>query len=311
MDPFAALSAAAAIAQLVQLSVGLVSNAYDTYTSVSGLPAEDEQLDFVMGELSKMSSAILSAKPAFQQNDAEKALARIAVKCRALADRLLTMLERIKAKDPQSFRKSAVAALRSWWSEKEKKQLKAQADECRELLQTQLAIMMGSDTIRALENLAKTGQANHSDLESLHKHIGALRQGVTVTNIGAEAEAKLVNLLRISDSALDSIASHRILNSISFPAMHRRYGLIGKAYSKTFEWIFEEEPQKDQKALRGRMLFREWLNSRNGIFHIAGKPGAGKSTLMKSICKHKQTEQLLESWAGGRKLVWADLDRAH
>lgn len=303
MDPFSALSAAAAIAQFVHMSVGLVSSAYDVYTSVSGLPAEDEQLEFVMSELSKMSDAILSAKPAIQQNDAEKALARIADKCHTLAGQLLVMLERIKVNDPRSIRKSAAAALRNWWSEKEKKQLKAQADECRELLQVQLAVVMGSDTIKALKKLAKTGQTNADELASLQRHVRALRQGVTLSHIGGEVAAQLTSLLRLSDSALNSITSHRILNHLSFPEMHRRYGLVGKAYSETFEWIFEELPQKEQKALRGRTLFREWLESRNGIFHIAGKPGAGKSTLMKSICKHEQTKQLLESWAEGRKLV--------
>jgi hypothetical protein len=144
MDPFAALGAAAAIAQFVQMSVGLVSSAYDVYKSVSGLPVEDEQLGFVITELRNLSGSIVSKKPAFQQSDAEKALGKVALKCQALSDTLLLILERTRAKDPGSFRQSAIAALRSKWSEKEKKELKDQADECRNLLQLQLTWMMGS-----------------------------------------------------------------------------------------------------------------------------------------------------------------------
>ncbi|KAI0451741.1 hypothetical protein F5B21DRAFT_485965 [Xylaria acuta] len=303
MDPFATLSTAAAIAQFVELSAKLIAKAYDAYNSVSGLPAEDEQLDFIMSELSRLSDAIVPTKPGFEQSDAEKALARIAAKCHALAEQLLGILARIKAKEPHSPRRSAAAALRSWWNEKEKKQLKAQADGCRELLQMQLTIVMGSDTLKALKQLASTGLANEAELASLQKNVGALQKGVTLSHLGTETEAKLASLLELSDSALDSIASHRILNCLSFPEMHRRYSQVGKAFSETFEWIFEEKPQKDERALRGSSRFKEWLESGSGIFHIAGKPGAGKSTLMKFLYKHERTKQHLESWAEGRRLV--------
>ncbi|KAI1746617.1 hypothetical protein F4782DRAFT_42973 [Xylaria castorea] len=303
MDPFATLSTAAAIAQFVELSIGLIARAYDVYNSVSGLPTEDEQLGFIMGELSRLSDVMIPTKPGFEQSDAERALARIAAKCHTLAEQLLDILARIKAKEPHSLRRSAAAAMRSWWSEKEKKQLKAQAEECRELLQMQLTVVMGSDTIKALKQLAETGLTNEAELASLQKHIGALQKGVTLSQLGAEAEVKLASLLKLSDSALDSIASHRILNYLSFPEMHRRYGQVGKAFSETFEWIFEEKARKDERALTGRSLFREWLESGNGIFHMAGKPGAGKSTLMKFLYKHERTKQHLESWADGRKLV--------
>lgn len=79
---------------------------------------------------------------------------------------------------------------------------------------------------------------------------------------------------------------------------------VGKAYSETFEWIFEDNPKKNEKALRGKMLFTQWLESGDGIFHIAGKPGCGKSTLMKFVAKHDRTWDLLDTWASGRKLVF-------
>jgi hypothetical protein len=157
--------------------------------------------------------------------------------------------------------------------------------------------------IKSLKELTKTGKASADDLTSLQKHVAALRHGVSLANLGPEAEAQLASLFKLSDGALNSITSHRILNSLSFPEMHRRLDRVGKAYSETFEWIFEDEPQKQRKALEGRMLFTKWLESGNGIFHIAGKPGAGKSTLMKFLYKHPHTTDLLDHWAAGRKLV--------
>jgi hypothetical protein len=157
MDPFAALGAAAAIAQFVQMGVSLVSKASDIYSSASGMPREDEQLDFVIRELSKVSESDVFKKPASQQTDAEKALVVVAERCKQLSDKILQILKRTKAdgpkskqsdtletnaNDPKSKRQSAIAALRSMWNDKEKKELKRDADDCWNLLHLQLALVM-------------------------------------------------------------------------------------------------------------------------------------------------------------------------
>jgi hypothetical protein len=50
--------------------------------------------------------------------------------------------------------------------------------------------------------------------------------------------------------------------------------------------------------LQSGMLFIEWLASGDGIFHISGKLGSGKSTLMKYLYKHPRTRRELAKWAG-------------
>ena len=52
-----------------------------------------------------------------------------------------------------------------------------------------------------------------------------------------------------------------------------------------------------------REQFIAWLKQGDGIFHISGKPGSGKSTLMKFICEHSKTKNHLQVWAGDEKLV--------
>jgi hypothetical protein len=142
MDPFAALGAAAAIAQFVQMGVSLVSKASDIYSSAPGMPREDEQLGFVIRELSKVSESDVFKKPASQQTDAEKALVVVAERCKQLSDKILLILKRTKTDDPNSKRQSAIAALKSMWNDKEKKELKKDADDCRNLLHLQLTLVM-------------------------------------------------------------------------------------------------------------------------------------------------------------------------
>jgi len=74
------------------------------------------------------------------------------------------------------------------------------------------------------------------------------------------------------------------------------------ALEEEFEEQFEEEERKElEQRSRSRILFSEWLRSGAGIFHISGKAGSGKSTLMKFLCHHDQTREELEKWAAGKQ----------
>jgi hypothetical protein len=54
-----------------------------------------------------------------------------------------------------------------------------------------------------------------------------------------------------------------------------------------------------------RNRFLTWLTTGNGIFHISGKAGSGKSTLMKALTRHPRTMQELERWADGKRSLVA------
>lgn len=56
---------------------------------------------------------------------------------------------------------------------------------------------------------------------------------------------------------------------------------------------------------RVRQSFLEWLRSGDGIYHISGKAGSGKSTLVKFLCQNPRLITELEQWVGNKKLVFA------
>jgi len=60
-----------------------------------------------------------------------------------------------------------------------------------------------------------------------------------------------------------------------------------------------------QRMSESRQAFRDWLTRKNGTFHISGKAGSGKSTLMKSILNSSHTIDCLKQWADSKKLVVA------
>jgi hypothetical protein len=54
-----------------------------------------------------------------------------------------------------------------------------------------------------------------------------------------------------------------------------------------------------------RSTFQDWLKNGQNVFHISGKAGSGKSTLMKLIVGNKRTYKFLHEWAGERELISA------
>lgn len=87
--------------------------------------------------------------------------------------------------------------------------------------------------------------------------------------------------------------------------MDERYHTVEEAADVTFKWLYAEPSNQTSSNPRFHYPFREWLASGDGIFHISGKPGSGKSTLMKFICNHPQTKRELGKWSGKKTLVFA------
>ncbi|SPO03019.1 uncharacterized protein DNG_05700 [Cephalotrichum gorgonifer] len=71
------------------------------------------------------------------------------------------------------------------------------------------------------------------------------------------------------------------------------------------ERFHEQMKQSRQEQSQARSTLLQWLSSEKGFFHISGKAGSGKSTLMKLIAGHSKTQRELEKWAGDKKLIFA------
>jgi len=84
-----------------------------------------------------------------------------------------------------------------------------------------------------------------------------------------------------------------VLESLDYECRPVRYGTIHPAHKSTFDWVFSSCSESSLKTHH----FLEWLESGSGLFWIRGKPGAGKSTLMKYITGNPRTKASLQTWA--------------
>lgn len=93
-----------------------------------------------------------------------------------------------------------------------------------------------------------------------------------------------------------------ILESLAFPSMDDRGTMVPTSYGDTFRWLFQQESDYNHN----RVGFHKWLRAdTSSIYWITGKPGSGKSTLMKYITQHPSLGHHLRRWAGRLEPLWA------
>ncbi|OTA96807.1 hypothetical protein M434DRAFT_66744, partial [Hypoxylon sp. CO27-5] len=98
-------------------------------------------------------------------------------------------------------------------------------------------------------------------------------------------------------------AENSILNWLWYPSIHDREESIEKAHYRTLNWIYDDPKADDQSCNWDN--FAAFLMSETSMYWITGKPGSGKSTLMKFINEQPRTGELLQQWAAYREILSA------
>ena len=186
-------------------------------------------------------------------------------------------------------------------------------------------------------------QATSSDLLAEVNNLRKLRDGYSDL---AHAEGQWTNAVTSKSTAADP---EEFLQCLDFRSMDDRKDAIPEAHARTYQWLllnagkhhtserswsYSEERTRletdlvralheigidvdiEEDPLNLRTLDRcpdehlqHWLESEDGIFWIWGKPGCGKSTLMKAMLRKtkmkKRLEDLLLAWSAEQSLLIA------
>ncbi|KAK4556700.1 hypothetical protein LTR86_006271 [Recurvomyces mirabilis] len=122
--------------------------------------------------------------------------------------------------------------------------------------------------------------------EALPSMLAHVRRGARTENVGEAVASKLQRLMRQAHTLK---ACQRVLKSLQFSEINNRQEDIVEAHAKTCQWIYE-------KAGFG---YTKWATEKDG------KPGSGKSTLIKYLMQQPRTAELLQRWAGRDELIVA------
>ncbi|XDG05411.1 hypothetical protein ABKA04_005026 [Annulohypoxylon sp. FPYF3050] len=193
--------------------------------------------------------------------------------------------------------------------------------------------MSQSDLAQKLEENLTTSSMTRQDILHLKDQVQKLQQNPMVDSVN------MADFFKRLEKAIETPLQHfPLLQDLRDPRMLDRFENVDVAHRKTFEWLMHdliEDSQNDtgteahtrsdiEAKSRKHREFVSWLQDdiiepsassavlnqlhsahNQSIFHIVGKPGAGKSTLMKFICQNEVTLEKLKSWSGEKQLICA------
>jgi hypothetical protein len=92
----------------------------------------------------------------------------------------------------------------------------------------------------------------------------------------------------------------QLIGQLYFEDLSDREYRITAAHQDTFHWLFAGP---SDRHIRKWCVFSSWLQGSEKVYWITGKPGSGKSTLMKYLSRDSRTQENLLTWAGHLPLV--------
>ncbi|KAH8763193.1 hypothetical protein F5883DRAFT_377791, partial [Diaporthe sp. PMI_573] len=324
MDPLTAFGLAASVVQFVTFTGGLLKKSIEIHDSSSGLPNALDIHDAYQ-ELTRLSSSLrditegdrdVSTIDREIRRDIES-VKELAITCKSDCETLLNVVGKLRVEDGRGRRiKSLRGAFMALLKDGEIKRLEKRLAETERQITLYLCHISNYCHTRhthALNDLQQKAAAlalnQHARFDSLASSLEQIKAIVTTQfqqhSVGSPKLPSVVDIEGIRDlmakvklSERDMVREQEVLRSLSYEHYLDRYQSIAPAHKRTFSWVFNTANTSSE----GKQL-TQWLRQGQGVFWITGKPGSGKSTMMKFLCDDAQTKTALQEWACGKGLA--------
>ncbi|KAI1759851.1 hypothetical protein GGR53DRAFT_117679 [Hypoxylon sp. FL1150] len=312
-----ALSLACNIITLIDFSHKL----YETYRDISDNGEPDKDAQQTATELSKLVSKVKDSQKnaSLPKNDQ---LDRVADQCLDAATKLQKEMAKITPSTSSSRIgqgwQDVVSTAKRIWRHARLEQMKKTMETCqRTMLDVVLVEMYESGQAERLtrrdeftkldtrlQNFIQALAGNHLQISNLLAENRALHED---TRNVVHKEIVALRDAQVSDAELS-----RLKGSLKFSLINQRYNDVRPGHDKSFRWLFGEAmtsdadeslrpewEQLDLQKLRNKTFgdFTQWLKleSRSSLYWISGKPGAGKSTLMKYLYQRMEEGKIIDT----------------
>jgi hypothetical protein len=301
LEAFVAIGLAANVVQFVSFSATLISGTHQAYHSASGLTEEYVDLDYISSSVIELRDSISDS------SNGDSKLDDLVDRSVSIAQELLEAIDKLRSPPAGTKRKrwkSFAKALMTVWKTPQLAQLEARLEKLRDHLTFHLVCFTSDQQlhlVKLLENWQsqnlQTQAQTTFQLEVIQKCFAGRQDETFWSGLHhfSEASKKVETVTK----------TFTILESLRYDSMEVRHASIIDAHRKTFEWIFDTGASP-QNSPHSAVKFSSWLQEGTGIYWVTGKPGSGKSTLMKYLDDHPTTEQHLKRWAAGASLVKAN-----
>ncbi|KAI8623177.1 hypothetical protein F5Y19DRAFT_459429 [Xylariaceae sp. FL1651] len=308
MEALAAVSLAGNILQFVGTVTRLISSSRQI--ADLGNSETNIELEMLTRELKQL---IVRVTPPPTKSDLllsveDQSLRALACHCTAVAEELLGVLRSLAVSERPGVFESFYQALRSEWNKERVEDLQARVDRISRAIDSHLAVY---DRRRVLDRLDRLVEENRrldahraGEIHELRRQFEHQFNRLADNSWSRDSRTKTETstfLLGAASEGLQYSAEQIILEHLRFHALEERAASIATPHADTFGWLFGRPSQQSPAN------FERWLRSEDGdLYWISGKPGSGKSTLMKHLGAHPLTTAGLDVWACGQHLVRAD-----
>ncbi|KAJ9611389.1 hypothetical protein H2200_004573 [Cladophialophora chaetospira] len=336
LDPLSALAVGASVVQFLKFSGKLISKATELYKGSSKSLIEVQELHDVSQRLVQLNSDLLATRGRLRSKvkqktlpPSEQALEHVSLECTQIATEFEGTLQKLLASTQKDAWKSCRQAFKSIWNKDGLEAIQRRLGQQREQLVIHLLVVISNNQLESLGEFRNENSRLESHiLDAVRASHTELKRDLAgfAANLGHPGKQNVSNIveqnwrgwqeahkndlrsafddfsLRISSEKEQQIRDY-ILSTLHSPQSHDRELRIRAAHTKTFGWIFESSSRHKPFS-----DFVKWANmpSTSGqIYWVAGKPGSGKSTLMRFLTQDDRTKALLTTSSSTKPLLFA------
>ncbi|KAJ4303158.1 hypothetical protein N0V90_002051 [Kalmusia sp. IMI 367209] len=170
--------------------------------------------------------------------------------------------------------------------------------------QTQLHQIIDSNSGQILASIQADGDKTRALIDDRH---GKTRRAI-VHSMHTNKDHFDQSIAQYRSTEVDDRNLEGFIKSFKYPDMYQRQNAdaINRTHEGTFQWIFEEEIQEDSddkyeyqydaSDVQSWSSFSDWSTSEDNSYWISGKPGSGKSCLMRFLVTSPRTKENLARW---------------
>ncbi|MDI1486729.1 MAG: hypothetical protein OHK93_005990 [Ramalina farinacea] len=301
MDPVTAFGLVASVLQVTSVSLNVVSRCHEMWKDGSLAQHQDTQ-----DMTKRLSETIQHLKVSSRQTpspslDQDRQLLEICNQCTDTADELLKELRKFKRRPDEAWHKTCKKVFNSMFKTGKLDTLGAKLDGYQKLLNTGTLARLYAQNILQSQDLASISldlRNLAAELDQGHRTVADL-----LPTLDRSLEEHVERNFVLHQQKGEIIKQQdEFKHSLYFSEMFKRQAEIVEAYPETCDWIFNE-PEKgfDQSLQQLRMgsSFADWLENGKDVYWLSGKPGSGKSTLMKYLSDYCK----FSPWANGSDVL--------
>ncbi|KAJ3530640.1 hypothetical protein NM208_g9240 [Fusarium decemcellulare] len=334
MDPLSTLSIVAAVVQFVDFGSRVLSGAKEAYSSSVGRTSQNAELSATVADLSTFSSE-LEAKSKLLINvpvgSSQEVFVRLSSECKDISRQLGDAISKHQVTGDHGFDRalsSLVVVIKGIWSAGEIERMKHRLGEIKEEIKMALLIFIWdeaskrgdsvaefaqrqADMMRNLDLIDKTTRNFSQQFEEMLDKKAYKSREKSDYFISVIWDSKSLpdptppDTSKITDQQQVQKINTTIASSLLFDTIGARELAIPEAHIDTFKWIFSK-PRVDDDGQPLWSDFPRWLESESkDVYWITGKPGAGKSTLIKHVLGQTSLRSHLDKWSGNLPLIVA------